>query len=169
MDEGVVGRSSNPPDGDNEDMAGAGNPRPLRIGAPGMKQVFQDLKTGDTRLTEVPRPSAAPGQLLIRSHASLVSTGTERRAVEFGKAGFIDKARQQPDKVRQVLEKIRTDGLMTTLDAVRAKLDEPLPLGYCNVGTVIGLGAGVQGFVLGERGAGVLARAWPARVRRRWS
>ena len=103
-----------------------------------MKQVFQDLKTGETRLAEVPRPSSGPGQLLIRSHVSLVSAGTERMLVEFGKAGLIDKARQQPDKVRQVIEKIRTDGLMATLDAVRAKLDEPMPMGYCNVGTVIG-------------------------------
>ena len=116
-----------------------------------MKQIFQDLKTGETRLAEVPRPSAGPGQLLIRSHATLVSAGTERMLVEFGKAGFIDKARQQPDKVRQVIEKIRTDGLMATLDAVRAKLDEPMPMGYCNVGTVIGLGAGVQGFSIGDR------------------
>ena len=116
-----------------------------------MKQIFQDLKTGETRLAEVPRPSAGPGQVLIRSHTSLVSAGTERMLVEFGKAGFIDKARQQPDKVRQVIEKIRTDGLMATLDAVRAKLDEPMPMGYCNVGTVIGLGAGVQGFSIGDR------------------
>lgn len=105
-----------------------------------MRQVFQDLKTGETRLAEVPRPSAMPGQLLIRSHASLVSAGTERMLVEFGKAGLIDKARQQPDKVRQVIEKIRTDGLMAALDAVRAKLDEPMTMGYCNVGTVIATG-----------------------------
>lgn len=116
-----------------------------------MRQVFQDLKTGETRLAEVPRPGAAPGQVLIRSHASLVSTGTERMMVEFGKAGFIDKARQQPDKVRQVIDKVRTDGLMVTLEAVRSKLDEPLPMGYCNVGMVIGLGAGVTGFALGDR------------------
>ncbi len=116
-----------------------------------MKQVFQDLKTGETRLAEVPRPSAGAGQVLIRSHASLVSAGTERMLVEFGKAGLIDKARQQPDKVRQVIEKIRTDGLLATLDAVRAKLDEPMPMGYCNVGAVIALGAGVQGFAVGER------------------
>lgn len=116
-----------------------------------MRQVFQDLKTGETRLAEVPRPGAGPGQLLIRSHASLVSAGTERMLVEFGKAGFINKARQQPDKVRQVIEKIRTDGLMATLDTVSAKLDEPMPMGYCNVGTVIGLGPGVQGFAVGDR------------------
>ena len=57
--------------------------------------------------------------------------------IDFGKAGIIAKARQQPDKVKQVLKKIRTDGLWTTLDAVRAKLDQPIPLGYCNAGTVI--------------------------------
>jgi predicted dehydrogenase/threonine dehydrogenase-like Zn-dependent dehydrogenase len=71
--------------------------------------------------------------------------------VEFGKASWIDKARQQPDKVQQVLEKARTDGLLTTLDAVRSKLDQPLPLGYCNVGTVVAVGAGVSGFQVGDR------------------
>ena len=71
--------------------------------------------------------------------------------VEFGKASWIDKARQQPDKVQQVLTKVRTDGLLTTFDAVRSKLDNPLPLGYCNVGTVIAVGAGVSGFQVGDR------------------
>jgi len=102
-------------------------------------------------VTNVPCPRPGMGQVLIRSRVSLVSAGTERMMVEFGKAGFIDKARQQPDKVRQVIEKIRTDGLMTTLDAVRAKLDEPLPMGYCNVGMVIGVGTNVQGFSVGDR------------------
>lgn len=102
-------------------------------------------------MTNVPCPRPGMGQVLIRSRVSLVSAGTERMMVEFGKAGFIDKARQQPDKVRQVIEKIRTDGLMTTLDAVRAKLDEPLPMGYCNVGMVIGVGTNVQGFSVGDR------------------
>ena len=71
--------------------------------------------------------------------------------VEFGKASWIDKARQQPDKVQQVLVKARTDGLLTTLDAVQSKLDQPLPLGYCNVGRVVGVGAGVSGFQVGDR------------------
>jgi predicted dehydrogenase/threonine dehydrogenase-like Zn-dependent dehydrogenase len=71
--------------------------------------------------------------------------------VEFGKAGWIDKARQQPDKVRQVLDKVKTDGLMPTLDAVRAKLDQPIPLGYCNVGRVLEVGQGVDGFEPGDR------------------
>jgi predicted dehydrogenase/threonine dehydrogenase-like Zn-dependent dehydrogenase len=88
---------------------------------------------------------------LIRTACSLVSAGTERMLVEFGRASWIDKARQQPDKVQQVIEKACTDGLLTTLDAVQSKLDQPLPLGYCNVGTVVAVGAGVSGFQVGDR------------------
>ena len=116
-----------------------------------MKQILQSLKTGATEVVEVPAPAAGPGQLLIRSTRSLVSAGTERMLVEFGKANWLDKARQQPDKVRQVLDKVRTDGLQPTLEAVRSKLDQPIALGYCNVGTVVALGAGVDGFAVGER------------------
>jgi predicted dehydrogenase len=116
-----------------------------------MKQVLQNLKDGSTEVAEVPCPRAGRGQLLIRTTRTLVSAGTERMLVDFGRAGLIDKARQQPDKVRMVLDKIRTDGLMPTLDAVRHKLDRPLPMGYCNVGEVIEVGAGVVGFSVGDR------------------
>lgn len=116
-----------------------------------MKQILQSLKTGATEVAEVPCPSIKRGQLLIRSAQTLVSAGTERMLVEFGKAGWIEKARQQPDKVRIVLDKIKTDGLMPTLEAVFNKLDQPLPLGYCNVGTVLEAGAGVTGFAPGDR------------------
>jgi predicted dehydrogenase/threonine dehydrogenase-like Zn-dependent dehydrogenase len=116
-----------------------------------MKQILQSLKTGTTEVAEVPCPAVKRGQLLIRSSHTLVSVGTERMLVEFGKASYIDKARQQPDKVRMVLDKIRTDGLMPTLEAVFNKLDQPLPLGYCNVGTVLEAGAGVAGFAPGDR------------------
>ena len=116
-----------------------------------MKQLFQSLATGASDLPELPAPSVARGQLLIRSACSLVSAGTERMLVNFGKGSWIDKARQQPDKVQQVLEKARTDGLFTTLDAVRSKLDQPLTLGYCNVGTVVAVGSGVVGFQVGDR------------------
>jgi predicted dehydrogenase/threonine dehydrogenase-like Zn-dependent dehydrogenase len=116
-----------------------------------MKQVLQSLKTGATDVAEVPCPAARRGQLLIRSSQTLVSAGTERMLVEFGKAGWIDKARQQPDKVRIVLDKIRTDGLMPTVEAVFNKLDQPLPLGYCNMGTVLETGADVAGFEQGDR------------------
>jgi predicted dehydrogenase/threonine dehydrogenase-like Zn-dependent dehydrogenase len=116
-----------------------------------MKQILQNLKNGNTVAIEVPCPQAASGQLLIRTTRSLISAGTERMMVDFGKANPIDKARQQPDKVRMVLEKIKADGLMPTLDAVRNKLDQPLPLGYCNVGVVLEAGKGVAGFLPGDR------------------
>ena len=116
-----------------------------------MKQLFQSLATGDSDLPSVPSPVIGRGQLLIRSSCSLVSAGTERMLLDFGKASWVDKARQQPDKVQQVVEKARSDGLFTTLDAVRSKLDQPLALGYCNVGTVVAVGSGVVGFQVGDR------------------
>ncbi|WP_333845690.1 bi-domain-containing oxidoreductase [Limnohabitans sp.] len=116
-----------------------------------MKQILQSLKTGRTEIAELPVPSTKCGQLLITTTCSLVSAGTERMLVEFGKAGWIDKARQQPDKVRMVLDKIKTDGLQPTLEAVFNKLDQPLPLGYCNVGRIAEIAKGISGFVPGDR------------------
>ena len=115
-----------------------------------MKQILQSLKTGATEIADVPCPRAGRGQLLIRTSRTLVSAGTERMLVDFGKAGFIGKARQQPDKVKQVIAKVRTDGLAPTLEAVFNKLDQPLPLGYCNVGRVLETGKGVAGFEVGD-------------------
>jgi len=116
-----------------------------------MKQIIQDLKSGETILEEVPAPIVRPGAVLIRTHRSLVSLGTERMLVEFGKANYLQKARQQPEKVKQVLDKIKTDGLQPTLEAIFRKLGEPLPLGYCNVGEVIDVGEGVNDFKIGDR------------------
>lgn len=116
-----------------------------------MKQILQSLKTGATAVAEVPVPSVGRGQLLIATSCTLVSAGTERMLVEFGKAGWIDKARQQPDKVRMVLDKIKTDGLIPTVETVFNKLDQPLPLGYCNVGRVAKVGAGETVFKEGDR------------------
>ncbi len=116
-----------------------------------MKQILQNLKSGETELVEIPAPSVRPGHLLIGATRSLVSAGTERMLVDFGNAGFIGKARQQPDKVRMVLDKMKTDGVVPTLEAVRSKLDQPLPLGYCYVGHVLEVGAGVEGFSPGDR------------------
>ena len=116
-----------------------------------MLQIFQNLKTGETELVDVPAPGVEAGYLLIRTHRSIISLGTERMLVEFARANLLDKARQQPEKVRQVLEKIKTDGLFPTLEAVKSKLDQPLPLGYCNVGEVIDVGADVVGFQVGDR------------------
>ena len=116
-----------------------------------MKQIIQDLKSGETILEEVPAPMVKAGYVLIKTTRSLVSLGTERMLVEFGKANLIDKARQQPDKVKQVMDKIKTDGLQPTLEAVFNKLGQPLPLGYCNVGRVIAVGRGVTEFQVGDR------------------
>ena len=116
-----------------------------------MKQIVQDLKSGQTVLEEVPVPQVKAGYVVIKTSRTLVSLGTERMLVEFGKANLIDKARQQPDKVKQVLDKIKTDGLQPTLEAVFNKLGQPLPLGYCNVGRVIAVGRGVTEFAVGDR------------------
>lgn len=116
-----------------------------------MKQIVQDLKSGQTVLEDVPAPLVRPGHVLIETSRSLVSLGTERMLVEFGNASLIQKARQQPDKVRMVLDKIRSDGLVPTLEAIFNKLGQPMPLGYCNVGRVIAVGKGVTTFQKGDR------------------
>ena len=116
-----------------------------------MKQIIQDLKKGDTILEEVPVPRLKSGSVLIQTTRTLVSLGTERMLVDFGKANFIQKAKQQPDKVKMVLDKAKTDGLRPTLEAVFNKLGQPLPLGYCNVGKVVAVGKGVTEFKIGDR------------------
>jgi len=116
-----------------------------------MKQIIQDLKKGNTILEEVPTPQVKPGSVLIKTTRSLVSLGTERMLVEFGKSNLISKARQQPEKVKMVLDKMKAEGIMPTLEAVFNKLNQPLPLGYCNVGVVEAVGAGVHEFKVGDR------------------
>ncbi len=116
-----------------------------------MRQLFQNLGTGEVRIESVPSPQVEPGKLLIQSECSLVSVGTERMLVSFGRSGIYKKIRAQPDKVREVFAKIKTDGLIPTLKAIRNKLADPIPLGYSQVGRVVALGTGVQGFRVGDR------------------
>jgi len=116
-----------------------------------MKQILQNMSTGETRLVDVPVPKNSKVSLLIRATHSLISIGTERMLVEFGKASMLAKARQQPEKVKMVLEKVGTDGLMATVDAVKSKLDQPLALGYCHVGQIIEVGQDVSEFQKGDR------------------
>ena len=116
-----------------------------------MKLLLSSLSTGKLSLLDAPVPAASSRTVVVETRASVISAGTERMLVEFGRSGLLEKARRQPDKVKQVLDKVRTDGLSTTLAAVRAKLDQPIPLGYCNAGVVMEAGAAAGGFVPGDR------------------
>ena len=116
-----------------------------------MKQVLEDLNRGHLTLDDVPCPGAAPGSIVTRTCASLISSGTERMLLEFGRASWIDKARQQPEKVRIVLDKVWTDGLQATIESVRAKLDQHVTLGYSNAGVILEVGDGITGFRPGDR------------------
>lgn len=116
-----------------------------------MKQIIQNLKTGKTQIEDIPCPIVQNGHVGIKTSCSLISVGTERMLVEFGKANIFQKAKSQPEKVNQVIDKIKTDGLITTVEAVKNKLDTPLPLGYCNVGTVVNLAKDTSGLEVGDR------------------
>ncbi len=116
-----------------------------------MQQILQSLKTGETKLVDVPAPAVNAHGLVVESRASVISPGTERMLVEFGRGSLLDKARQQPERVKEVLQKVRTDGLGSTLEAVQAKLGQPIPLGYCNAGVVRDVGTKVEGFRPGDR------------------
>ena len=114
-----------------------------------MKQILQNLSNGETSLVDVPSPRNIKSNVLIATKNSVVSAGTERMLVNFGKSNLLNKAKQQPDKVKEVLNKVVTDGLVATIDAVKSKLDQPLPLGYCNAGVV--LESDVSNFEVGDR------------------
>ena len=114
-----------------------------------MRQLIQYLGSGRTKLLDVPAPGPRRGRLLVRAQRSLVSLGTERMLVEFGRGGWLSKARQQPEKFRAVLAKVRSEGLFPTIAAVRSKLAQPIPLGYCHVGEVLDAGE-VPGFSAGD-------------------
>tara|TARA_R110000822_G_scaffold30475_1_gene88816 strand:- start:6742 stop:8880 length:2139 start_codon:yes stop_codon:yes gene_type:complete len=116
-----------------------------------MNQILQDMASGETKLVSSPVPNAGKESLLIDTGVTLISAGTERMLVDFGRSSYLEKARQQPEKVKMVLEKVQTDGLMTTVEAVQSKLAQPLPLGYCNVGVVSQVGKGAEIFKVGDR------------------
>jgi len=116
-----------------------------------MKQLQQSLKSGQTEIVDIPVPRCGDGEISIQSRCSLISAGTERMLIEFGKAGILGKARQQPDKVRQVIEKARTDGVVSTIKTIQSKLNTSIPMGYSNVGVVHSVGTNVQGYNIGDR------------------
>src|SRR5580698_2214125 len=116
-----------------------------------MLQLLQSLADGRIVLEEIPAPTPAASAVLIRTSRSMLSSGTERMLLDFGRAGWVEKIRQQPEKAQQVFDKMRTDGVFATLEAVRSKLDQPIPLGYCNVGRIAETGAAVSEFAVGDR------------------
>lgn len=116
-----------------------------------MKQVVQSIGDGSLRVVEVPTPTCGPAEVLVSTTRSLLSTGTEKAVRELASASLIDKAKARPDLVRQVLKKARTEGLRNTVQAVRTRLDEDMPLGYSAAGVVLEVGSSVQGVTPGTR------------------
>ncbi len=116
-----------------------------------MKQVLQNMKTGKTTVEDIPIPAPRAGMALVRTAASLVSAGTERMLVEFAEKSLLGKARSRPDLAKQVLDKARREGLLTTVAAAFNRLDQPMALGYSSAGVIVSLGSGMEGFKAGQR------------------
>lgn len=135
-----------------------------------MKQVLQQARTGEITVTEVPAPQLLQGCVLVRIAASLVSAGTERASSEFARKNLLEKAHARPDLVREVIGKIRRDGILAAVQAVRSRLDQPTALGYSSAGTVVEVGEGVSDIAVGDRvacaGAGYAVHAEVACVPR---
>jgi predicted dehydrogenase/threonine dehydrogenase-like Zn-dependent dehydrogenase len=116
-----------------------------------MKQLLQNIKSGQASIEDVPIPTPREGQALVRVSASLVSAGTERMVVEFAEKSLVGKARSRPDLVKQVLDKAKREGLVSTVQAAFNRLDQPMALGYSTAGTIVALGKNMQGFKVGQR------------------
>lgn len=116
-----------------------------------MKQLLQNMRTGQTTVSDVPVPALKPNSALVHTAVSLVSAGTERMVVEFAEKSLVGKARSRPDLARQVINKAYRDGLLTTLEAAFNRLDQPMALGYSSGGRIAALGSGLTGFQVGQR------------------
>lgn len=116
-----------------------------------MKQVIQNFRTGKLKVDETPETVCKPGGVLVSNVASLISAGTEKMAIDFAQKSLAGKARERPDLVRQVIGKIKRDGLMNTINAVRSRLEAPLALGYSCAGVVREVGRGAEEFSVGDR------------------
>ena len=116
-----------------------------------MKQLIQSFKTGELGLFEVPAPVCQENGALVQTTVSLVSAGTEKMLVDFAKKSILAKAKDRPDLVKQVVGKMKKEGVKNTLEKVFTKLDSPIPLGYSSAGRVIELGANMSGLSIGDR------------------
>ena len=128
-----------------------------------MKQLMQSVRTGETLVADLPVPQVQAATVLVQTAVSLVSAGTERMVVEFANKGLLAKARSRPDLVRQVFDKAKREGILSTLEAVRNRLDQPMALGYSSAGIVVEVGKDAEGFHVGDRvacaGGGYAAHA----------
>lgn len=128
-----------------------------------MKQILQSMRSGEVSVHDVPPPAVQPGRILVRTAASLISAGTEKTAVDSGKKGLAARAKERPDLVKQVIERVKSEGIINTYTAVKAKLDGTTNLGYSASGIVAELGEGVNGLSVGDRvacaGAGYASHA----------
>ena len=116
-----------------------------------MRQVVQNLKTGVVEVAELPAPALRPGHVLVQTRLSLVSAGTERATIAAGRASLIERARRQPEKVVEMLGRVRRDGFARTVETIQAAFERLQPLGYCSVGTVLQVGQGVDALRPGQR------------------
>src|SRR6202035_3892725 len=128
-----------------------------------MKQVFQDARSAEITVVEVPAPKLLEGCVLVRTAASLVSAGTERASAEFARKSLLQKARSRPDLVREVIGKVQRDGVFSAMQAVRSRLDQPQSPGYSSAGTIIAVDEGITDLWPGDRvacaGAGIAVHA----------
>ena len=111
-----------------------------------MKQIFTDVKTGEILIMELPSPACKKDGILVRTRYSLVSAGTEKTLIDFGKMNLLQKAKTRPDQIKKAIDKMQTDGLIATIKTAFNKLDEPLPLGYSAMGEVIEVGGSCDQF-----------------------
>ncbi|HUT53023.1 MAG TPA: bi-domain-containing oxidoreductase [bacterium] len=118
-----------------------------------MRQVVQNLKNGKLSVIKAPDPMARPGHVLIANARSLISAGTEKMAMELARMSLLGKARERPDQVRRVIEKLKNEGFFSTIAQVLQRLDEPMTMGYSSAGVVIACGEGVQDLKPGDRAA----------------
>ncbi len=116
-----------------------------------MKQILQSYKSGELWLAEVPIPLCQGGGVLVKTCKSFVSAGTERMLVDFAKKNIIGKSLAMPDQVKKVIRKMKTEGVMRTVEKVRAKLVQPIPLGYSCAGIVEEVGTKLSGLSRGDR------------------
>ncbi|MGO8820643.1 MAG: bi-domain-containing oxidoreductase [Desulfomonilaceae bacterium] len=116
-----------------------------------MRQIIQNIRNGKLSVATIPEPMVQPGHVLIANAASVISAGTEKMTMDLARKSLLGKARERPDQVRRVVEKVKNEGFFQTLGQVREKLDEPMTMGYSSAGVVLACGAGVQMFKPGDR------------------